>query len=67
MTLVNQPSAMPTRKVSASIIAGIIANASIALADAFLPGVGTALSPQITAVITAGVMILASYFTKEKA
>lgn len=64
--LINQPSLRPTRKVSAAIVAGILTNAVIALANAWIPEVGTALEPQITAGVTAVVMGAAAYLVRER-
>ena len=67
MPLVSQPSLMPTRKVTAGALAGILATAVISGVDAYWPGVGTAMGPQITAAVTTIFITVASYMTKERA
>ncbi len=64
MTLVTQPTALPTRKVAAGGIAGILITAAIALVNIYLPGVGDMLSPVITAAITTAVAFITSYMVR---
>ena len=60
--LVNQPSAHPTRKVTAVGVSGAVATALIwALREA-----GIDLDPEITAALAAMIMGIAGYFARER-
>ena len=64
---VNQPTKMPTQKMWAVIVAGVITGAITGGLDAAWPG--NELSPVIEGWdqwITAGVMIVAGWFKREK-
>lgn len=65
--LVKQPTAAPTRKVSAAGIAGALTAALIAGVDAMWPGFGETIGPIAGPIITAGVAFIAAYFTRERA
>ena len=65
--LITQPTAMPTRKVAAGGIAGILTVAVIGLIDLKWPGAGMMLEPTVSALIVSAVSFVASYMTKNKA
>ena len=65
--LINQPSKLPTRKVTAATIAGVLTTAAVSLVDAYYPGIGQALTPALQGAITVAVTFIAAYFTRNRA
>lgn len=63
----NQPTPLPTRKVSAAGIAGALTAALIAGVNYIWPGFGDQLAPIAGPAITAGVAFVAAYLTRERA
>lgn len=62
--LVNQPSAMPNRKIWAVIIAGFVVNGAIGSLRQFFPEIAAAMPAQDW--VDALAMILAGYFVRER-
>jgi len=67
MTLINQPTSMPTRKVAAGTIAGVITAAAVAGLRAYRPDLSEAFGPMIEQLVPVVVAFVASYFTRERA
>ena len=68
MTLINQPSKMPTRKVMAVIVSGAVVGAGRAALDIVWPGHPLdAAFQEFGTVITAGILVAAGYMTKDRA
>jgi hypothetical protein len=65
--LIDQPTAIPTRKVTAGTIAGAITASVIAGVNAIWPGFGDDLAPALYAVMPVVTGFLAAYFTRERA
>ncbi len=65
--LISQPSASPTRKVSAVGITGAVTVAIIAGVNALWPGVGDQAAPVIAAAVTWLAAFLGGYLTRERA
>lgn len=65
--LVDQPTAAPTRKLKAVVIAGLLTTAVIGVINTYLPGVGDALGPTLSGIITVAVSAVAGYFTRNAA
>lgn len=63
--LVNQPSAKPTRKIAAMIIATFVIQGLLGVAEYLLPGISEAIPAQEWVVSTA--ILLTGYMTKERA
>jgi hypothetical protein len=63
----NQPTSLPTRKVSAAGIAGALTAALIAGVNFIWPGFGDQLAPIAGPAITAAVAFVAAYLTRERA
>jgi len=65
--LIDQPSFAPTNKWNAVAFASALTIAVIAGVNAYLPGVGDALSPIVEQIITAVIALAAAYFTRNRA
>ena len=63
----NQPSAMPSRKVAAGGVAGILTVAALQLADLYYPGSAVLLSPLIDALAPVVVGFITSYLVRSRA
>jgi VanZ family protein len=65
--LQNQPTAWPTRKLAAVIIAGMVVGGLQAAAQAFFPGYNaTELLKHVDFIVQGLVMAAAGYWTKER-
>lgn len=67
MDLKNQPSALPTRKVAAGGIAGILTVAALQIAELYYPGSSVLLSPVIDSLAPVIVGFITSYFVRNRA
>jgi hypothetical protein len=67
MTLINQPSALPTRKVAAGTLAGAVTAGLVAALRAYRPDLAEMVSPLIEQLVPVAVAFVASYMTKERA
>lgn len=65
MTLINQPTSAPTRKVAAAGIWGLVAALAFAAIEYFAPGMS--LNPVVSSGVTGAVAWLAAYFTRDRA
>lgn len=68
MTLKSQPTYAPTRKVWAAIVAGMVVGALQSALSMFAPDLdATQLLQQVDIWVQTGAMVLASYFTRDRA
>jgi uncharacterized protein YacL len=67
MTLITQPSALPTRKVAAGTIAGAVTAGLVAALRAYRPDLAEMAGPLIEQLVPVAVAFIASYMTKERA
>lgn len=67
MTLINQPSPLPTRKVAAGTIAGAITAGLVAAVRAYRPDLAELVGPLIEQLTPVVVAFVASYLTRERA
>lgn len=67
-TKINQPTANPTRKLWAVIIAGVVTAAAQGLLEAYAPDLPIAdMIQQLDLWVQAAIMIAAGYITRERA
>jgi hypothetical protein len=64
--LINQPSKVPTRKVAATGIGGILSVAVLAGLNAWVPGLGDILTEPVYALVAVAGAWLSGYITKER-
>ena len=62
--LVDQPTAAPTRKLTATGIGGIVAIGILAALDAWMPGIGQYLSEPVYAAVALVSGLISGYFTR---
>jgi len=65
--LVVQPSKVPTRKVAAAGIGGIVTALSVAVVNHYLPGMGDEIGPEVAGLIVAAGATVAGWFTRDRA
>lgn len=66
--LIKQPSKMPTRKLAAAIVAGMLFGAIQTLANIYAPDIAeSVLMSNIEVWVQGAVMVAAGYFTRERA
>ena len=63
----NQPSAMPSRKVAAGGVAGILTVAALQLADLYYPGSAVLLTPLSDALAPVFIGFVTSYLVRSRA
>lgn len=67
MTLVNQPSALPTAKVTSAAFGGMTASVAMGVFAIVSPELYTRVPPGFEGGIATGVAMLFAYFKKERA
>ncbi len=63
--LVTQPTAAPTRKMTANGLGGVIAIGVLAALEAYYPGLGEILSEPVYALVAVVSGFISGYFVKE--